>query len=497
MLSWLNKKVPSHLSGSFWSLFDVALYPALYFLFTPQLAKNFGLELFGVWCFINTTIVFLQILNFGLGTNTQRNIAKAVSTGNHEAAGKLLDTNLSFSLLLTVLSGGATIVVAIAQYQTNLLDVSQSRLYSTCSAIMLCGFVAGLKIIEQVIVNTIIALGKLRISSLYNSIVRISVLGIAIVVARSRDKQIALILATQIAIILIGLSVLYHFIKHRISGYRFQFKYDLTLFKKELSESRQIWYQSILVILAFQCDKLWIAASIGVKEFSFYATSSTIFNHLHLAIMALTPFALTELSKKSALRQDISSYYFSLRSLTLIASFAGFSLLHFVWQPLFHIWIGSAFSDGLSKYINLFIVFELNLVFTIGPFHLLNAVGKLRLAVVNTAIFSGLSIAGSVFGYLATHSGTGVLLGCSIGLWIAVLVQQYLVARSFGWNLFRETFMLPFPFLCFNIYCLTYEHFPYQAVCALAVAVLSFSYTFFILYPVSFTLVFPKNHAAS
>jgi O-antigen/teichoic acid export membrane protein len=485
--------IPHLLKGTFWSISDVLLYPLLYFLFTPRLSYDFGLELFGVWCFINSVIVFLQIFNPGLGTHTQRKLAAAIADSDWLGASRLLHSNLLVSLLFITLTSSITIVAAVFQYRRNFLEVSDLQQSNALLSIALCGVIAGLKITEQVLSNALIALGKIRSTAFFNSAVRILVLCVAIGIAQSESKYIPWILLAHILVLITALLIQYFLIRKEMSVGHFTFQLDKKLVVKELSESRMIWFQSILVILAFQSDKLLIAALIGVREFSYYATAATIFNHLHLAIMALTPFALTQLSKKFIAGNNVQAYYFALRSFTLAISFLGFFLLHVLWKPMLIWWIGDDFSMGLGRYIDLFILFELQLIFTISPFYLLNASGNFKLAITNTAVFCGLSFSCAVIAYSIGGTGTAWLFGSCCGLLAAIVIQQYRIAKSFSWKPTNEVLLLPLPFFLLSVGICIQSTVPGVSILLQLGSLVAFFYVFTRVYPLSFIKIFPKH----
>lgn len=441
-----------NIRNSVWNIIDVLLYPALYLFFTPFFIHHLGQELYGLWILVNTLIVFMQVFNFGLGISTLRNVSKCIATGDTKGIARLINSNLALVLLLSaacLLLG--TVIALLIRYQS-LFHVSVSNRPLAALSVFLAVFIVTAKFIEQIFTNTLIAFERIAVVARYNTISRLANLFVAMALIY-KGQSISLVLTCTILISYTSLGLLLVFIRKTLGEFRLRPRWNPLLVKAELRFSTWIWIQSVLVILAFQCDKFLVAYWIGVAGFSFYSIASTMFNHLHMALTAIAPWAMPQLAKRFTAGKDIIRYFLSVRSLVLGLSYLALLSFHLLYLPVFTLWLGPALLSSLSGYLQLFLVFELFFVFTITPYFLLNAMHQERLQTLNTLIYTLLSIAGMLAGYLLTAAVTGLIKGLLCGMVMAVIIQQLLLNnRILKLSAFHESIGLLSPMLLLSVY---------------------------------------------
>jgi O-antigen/teichoic acid export membrane protein len=450
-----------NLHNSAWSVFDVLLYPI---------------------------VVFMQVYNFGLGVNTMRNIALAIGKRDLKSIPFIIRTNFTLAVLLSLMSIGSGLLIAWATGYFHLFDIPPYLNSPAAIAIGLTGFVAGLKFIELVLTNVLNAYEQIALVARYNTLVRISGLAGALCLILA-GSPIQYILLFSILVSIAGLLLLYYFVIKATGPVRLQLLLKKTLVRKEIVYSKWIWMQQILVILAFQCDKFLVAYWVGVAEFSYYSVVATIFNHLHLALMAIAPWAMPQIAKRLAAGIGVTRYYCSFRSLVHIMAYCGILVFYLLYQPLFRLWLGADITGHISGYLRLYMVFELFFVFTIASYFLLNTSGKEKLATGNTFIYSMCSLAGLVTGYYSTHTIHGMLLGMILGLFVSMIVQQWLIGRILKAGLFKEICCLLSPMLLLSLFILSEQEPLLYRGGLLAASLVLFAYVYFYLYPVRFSLL--------
>ncbi len=124
-----------NLKNSVWSIIDVLLYPTIYILFTPYFVQHLGVETYGIWMLINTLIVLMQIFNFGLGVNTQRSVAIALGNKNVSLVPKIVSTNLTTTLVISLICVILAVGFALMQNQFNTFHSK-----SNCCSILYLSF---------------------------------------------------------------------------------------------------------------------------------------------------------------------------------------------------------------------------------------------------------------------------------------------------------------------------------------------------------------------
>lgn len=471
-----------NLKNSILSIADVILYPTIFLLCTPYFVHHMGSENYGIWMLANTIVVFFQVFNFGLGLSTQRNVALSIGEKDFVNVSRIVGLNFSTAFLISIICVLAGIIISAVQYNFNTFHISKIGQPIAVVSISFAGGIAGIKFLEQILTNTLIAFERIALVSIYNSISRMMILCSTFIIVYF-NYNILFVFVLNILIQILGLVLLNIWVTQSIGQYTFNLSINKSVILSEFQLSKWIWFQSILVILAFQCDKFFVVHLFGVVQFSYYSISSMIFNHIHLAIMAITPWAIPQLSKKYAQKSDIQEYYFSMRSTIHLLAHLGIFILSLVYKPLFSNWMGEHMMLQLSPYLKLFMIFELLLVFTISPFYLLNALGNGKLATKNTFVYCLFSIVGMILGYLMAHTVEGLLMGSIIGLFIAFIIQQILIAQSQGFNVFQETIWFMLPTISLALFIIDFHSLQLKLAFAM-VSILSSLYIYTIKFPI-------------
>ena len=482
----------SNLSNSVWSVFDVLLYPFLYLLFTPFLMNRLGSESYGLFILVNTIVVFMQILNFGLGVNTLKNVASLIGQSAFEEISVVIKTNMTLALLIALFCIFLGFVLAQCSIHFHLFNIPLRLQYTSLICISLAGVIASIKLLEQVFTNVLNAFEKIALVARYNSLIRITNLFFVLVLIQFNVGLVS-VFVTTIVLYLIGMLILYQFLIKETSSFSFRFLLKKSYIAKELIYSRWIWIQSILVIIAFQCDKFLIAHWFGVTAFGYYSVVSTIFNHIHLALTAIVPWAMPQIAKRIAKGRDVNYYYSSFRSLVHIVAYIGILIFYFSYEHVFTIWMGEDIAVNLVVYLRFFMVFELVFMASIAPYFLLNATGNEKLATLNTFIFSMLSLIGLFVGYLVGHTIAACIFGTICAISLSMIVQQILINRVLKFNLKKETLGVLSPMFSLSLFILIDNSMLFVRVLTLIVSLILFVYFYFYEYPVHFNLLKSNN----
>lgn len=480
----------SNLHNSVWSVFDVLLYPALYLLFTPFMMQQMGEKVYGLWVLANTIVVFMQVYNFGLGVNTLRNIALSIGKRDNGNIPLVLRTNFTLALLLGLLSTGSGLMIAWGTGYFNWFDLPP-RLQSTAvAAISLTGILAGLKFIESVLVNVLNAYERIALVARYNTLVRLAGLAAALglIFARAGIQYIFLL---TILVYIAGLLLLYYFVLKTTGYFRLRLMLEPAFIRKEIRYSKWIWMQQVLVILAFQCDKFLVAYWVGVAPFSYYSIVATIFSHIHLALIAIAPWAMPQMAKRLAAGAALKDYYFSFRSLVHVVAFLGMLIFYLLYDQVFRLWLGAEITAHLAAYLRLYMAFELFFVLTIASYFLFNSSGKERLATLNTFIYTICSLTGLAAGYYYTHTINGMLQGMILAMFIAMIIQQWFVSRMLQVRFVPESLGLLSPMLLLSLFILSEQQPLLCRAILLILSLILFVYVYFYIYPVRFSLLQP------
>jgi O-antigen/teichoic acid export membrane protein len=318
------------------------------------------------------------MLNLGLGTGTLRHVAGHRASNDKSALLSTISTNTSLSLILAILCCTAALFLAGLVYYFHLFHISVSLLSTACIAILLIGMQAGLRLIDQVFINVFKAFERFDLSAIYNISCRVLMLGVSVALILT-GHGILWMLAANNCIMFFNVLLQWFMVKKVTEIPKLSFGFSIEKIKLELSYSRWVWLQSLLVIITYQLDRYAVTSlPNGLILIGSYGLVATIFNHIHMGFEALVPWMFPRFAHLHKKEETAAPLYSSMRS--MISGFAILSLCAFslCYPFIFMHWLGADKYKGLLPYMNRFMLFELVFAFTIVPFQLMNAYGMER-----------------------------------------------------------------------------------------------------------------------
>jgi O-antigen/teichoic acid export membrane protein len=124
---FLNFIRSKNLWNATWSSLDAVVYPTLMLLSTPIFINKLGVELYGLWMFINTIIASIGILNIGLGDATVKFISKYLVEGNRHKINKVIEATYAVYLVLCIVVLAVTVILAFIIREYNWLSLPQKN----------------------------------------------------------------------------------------------------------------------------------------------------------------------------------------------------------------------------------------------------------------------------------------------------------------------------------------------------------------------------------
>lgn len=142
--------------NSFWNIFEVLVSPLILFVSIPLFLAQLGSEDYGIWMFVNTIVILLQSLNLGLNTSTYKHVSSALSTKDETQINQTLTTNLSLTMLLSVVGFLIIGIVAFFIVRFNFFIDASVQKSTLVFSLFLGGFILFSKLTEQAIFNTLL-----------------------------------------------------------------------------------------------------------------------------------------------------------------------------------------------------------------------------------------------------------------------------------------------------------------------------------------------------
>jgi len=93
-----------HIKNAAFSLGEYVGIPLLYLAATPLLVWRLGLDLYGLWKLINSSVVMAGTLNFGVGDSTLRFVSMCRGRGETASIVREIRTTYAVSLLIALVA---------------------------------------------------------------------------------------------------------------------------------------------------------------------------------------------------------------------------------------------------------------------------------------------------------------------------------------------------------------------------------------------------------
>lgn len=301
-------------------------------LFVPVYINYIGVEAYGLLGVFNTVQAVLALLDLGLSTTLNREVARfsALNTNREEL------NDLVFSLqrfyFITSAVAGIALVIASWLFAANWVNAESltDREVIFCFIIMALNFslqfpaslyqggLAGLQ--KQVTLNVIMA-----------SIATLKAVG-ALVILAFVSPTIQAFLLWQLFLSIIQLAVLKFFLWKSLPAINRKPKIDL----KQVYASRHYTVGvigiSLLSILLTQSDKIILSKLVSLTSFGYYSLAATIAGSLSLLLFPVTSAVfpkLTELIAKKQVADTVQLFHRACQLVSIIIIPLGLSLFIF------------------------------------------------------------------------------------------------------------------------------------------------------------------------
>lgn len=457
-LNWFNLKdllFSKNIKNSAWHLLDTLIYPVLFFSTSPWFIDRLGEKEFGIWIFVNSIIVMMQLFNLGLGAATFKNVAAHTGVNNYEDAVKTINTNFSISFILQMLCIAVATAIAFGVKYFSVFNIEASYVHLAFTGILFGGVIVGLKFYEQIIAYTFKALERFDIAAWLNSGIKLTALLANVILIYLGYGLVTLFIATVI-ISFIGICLGIFLIRRHVPEYSLFFYFNRQSLGKELNFAVWIWLQSLVVIIAFQCDRLFVLTYIGLSTLTYYGLVATMFNHIHMGFSAIVPWLTPKVSRLKEQGTDPKILYSTSRSLSLLIALSVLLVFSSISAPLLKLVLSIDKYNQCIGYIRLFTLFELFFVYTIVPNDYLNAAGYEKLNFGIVFFYSAVIIAGMLGGYMLYKTAGGILIGLIASTAVSVFIQHLVVDKKvFSDSRWTETVILFLPAVLISAFILS------------------------------------------
>jgi O-antigen/teichoic acid export membrane protein len=432
--------------NTIWNVIDTLAYPAMFFLLTPFFLKHLGDKEFGIYTLSSQMVVYIQILNFGLGTATFINVARNKALNNHESTKNSINTNLSFMILVFGFSVMVGLIMFCAIQFGGLYKIDEQLKAIAAYSIMLGILVGAVKLVEQIPLHAFKGIERFDIASFINTFFRLSILAINVVLVYYHFRVQYMWLSALI-ISLLGLVVLLVVLKRKFPAFSFSFNINFDFVKQELGLGLWLWLQTILIVLAYRLDlSLLPYLDNGLAKVTYYGLCQTIFNHIHMVFIAGALWVFPRFTALVKRGDDIVPLYRTIRSFITGGGLLALCVFSVLKEPIFNLWVGAERYLKFNEFLPLYISFEMFYVLTIIPLLFLNSTGNEKKAFLLNLVLCGLSLLFILSGFYFIKTPQSLLWGLITATIISVPVVCYYINNLLlKGNVFEETFIILIP----------------------------------------------------
>lgn len=192
-----------------------------------------------------------QVFNFGLAPATMKYVTHYRYSRQHTIVRAVINTNLSLSLLLMILSFILGFYIAGAVRHTNLFNFPLPVKSFAANAIQITSFIIGLKFTEQIFLNAFKGFERYDVYAMLNAVIRFGALGINLVQV-TFHQSLLVMLFTNLGITVGMLIVQYIVLKKMFPQFQVAITFRKTLIAENIQFGLFTWLQSLAVILVFR-----------------------------------------------------------------------------------------------------------------------------------------------------------------------------------------------------------------------------------------------------
>lgn len=395
---------------------------SLSFLLVPVLIRIIGIEEYGLWTLVSTTLAIVMLAEGGLSNATLFFVSQSLGKDDDNHLSEVLSVvilamlSLATIAALTILGIAPLIVKSLPQ-----LTVEQNRVATFC--LQLGSLLVWSRMIQGIPMGIEMACDSYKSMNLIGTLQSILTNIGMLVIAYSGGGILNLMqwqVSTTVCVLLVHIFTAWSLIKYR----KLVFKFKKDNISYILKYSFSVWLTSLGSAIFYQADKLIVASLLGTKSLGIYAAITNTTAHINgFSAMAIQP-VLPKLSgaignistKQTAIqRQVIQAMQFNLA----ISLGMGGGLLIFDFL-IMHILFGEQFRTEYVMYFRIAVVIYTLISLSCAGNYILLGYGMANLSMI-AIISSGVIALAAIFVGASNSGLIGAIIGNSGFILILIL----------------------------------------------------------------------------
>ncbi len=381
----LNFARSKNINNAAWSVVDAVVYPALMLLATPVFIEKLGVEMYGLWMFINTIMASIGVLNIGLGDATVKFVSKYLASGEKEKVNKVIGATYSVYLVLC----GAVMLVAVAVSfvlkEYNWLHLSKERNELVFYTIQIAGLTLGLKFMEQIFLAVFKGYERYDVAAKISTIGKVTTLGANLILVLLNFSLIYIFIGS--CMLTLAYLLVEAWLVYRFSNFKsFLPSFEKLYIREVFSFGIWTWFQSILGIFSGQIDKFIVVSVSDIKTFAYYSIAFTIFTQIHGVFSASVSWIFPVVSKKIYMGQQVKSMYNKIQFYFLGGVAVLLTAFYLIKDPFILLWLKQDTYDHTIDFIRLFVAVNMITAINVVPNYFFSGSSHFKLSTIFTAM---------------------------------------------------------------------------------------------------------------
>lgn len=269
-------------------------------LFVPLYIRFIGIESYGLIGFFSALQAFIYLLDFGLATTINREMAASAVQGNGRSSRNILRTLEVVYWLAAIVIGIvlATLGPFVATRWVNSQGLSEATI---SRAALILAFVVALRWPSSLYAGALAGRQKMVLLNVLNAGIATARGAGAVLVLWLISSTVEAFLTWQVAISIAQTAATGFFIWNELSPSSERSRFDVSIIKRIWKFSAGMTGISITVLLLTQTDKLVLSKTLSLTDFGYYSLAATVAS---VVMLTVSPIVSAVFPKFSSLLSE-------------------------------------------------------------------------------------------------------------------------------------------------------------------------------------------------
>ncbi len=414
--------------NAFWSVLEVVIFPLALLAATPLFITKLGVNQYGLWMLINSSLAFLDVLGFGVNETLIKYISAYRALHQTSEIKKLIST--LFILLILAASVGISAGFLIAHLQPNLswTSISTASQYQFYELLPVAFIGLILKMVEMFNLSVLKGYGRYDIASKFSLVSKLLIIASNVLLVISGFGLYEFFLGI-IGTMALMCSLEFIYVSKHFYSTELNFSFNREVFKHVFDFARWNWIQVVFTTLSNQVDKMAVAFFVGLEELAYYSIGFLVFRQLYMVYQASISWLFPNISAQKEKNQGLFKLFQNTNSILYLGVIGSLLSFYFFSDIGLTLWLGPEKAQRSEFYILLFSALAGLTAFTYLPSVFFMGTGRAKTNTLLDMTNKTLNTLFALTGY-ALWGVMGLLYGLFFSQCVYLPLQRIVLFRS-------------------------------------------------------------------